>query len=96
MRLSKIIMILFFWGGLALLVIMVRKVGLDDLLESFNALGPWIIPYLALRTLPILFHTVAWAACFLERPLPIRLWHLALISRAGSSINQVTPTATIG
>lgn len=89
-------MLLFFFAGLILLGGMVWQVGLVDLLASFNALGLWLVPYLLLRALPIFLHTVGWAACFPGHRLPLGLWRLVLVERAGSAINQVTPTATIG
>ena len=96
MRISKVVMLMFFFCGLALLGVMVWQVGVADLLESFHALGLWIVPYVLLRALPIFLHTVGWAACFPAHPSPPQLWQLALVARAGSAINQVTPTATIG
>jgi uncharacterized protein (TIRG00374 family) len=96
MRISKIVTLLFFFGGLALLGVMVWQVGLADLAASFNALGLWIVPYLLLRTVPICLHTGAWAACFSGHQFPLRFWQLALVARAGSAINQVTPTAALG
>jgi uncharacterized protein (TIRG00374 family) len=94
MQTSKIIMVLFFLAGLALLGVMVWQVGLVDLLESFGAMGPWIAPYLLLRVIPICVHAAGWAACF--PGCRLSLWQLVLVGRAGSAINQVTPTATIG
>ncbi len=96
MRTSKIVMLLFFFGGLMLLGVMVWQVGLADLAASFEALGLWIIPYIGLRTLPVFLHTAGWMACFPGDRLPLRLWQLVLVSRAGHAINQVTPTATVG
>ena len=96
MPLHKIMMRLTLLGGLILLGIMLWRVGWDGLLESVQSLGIWLIPYLLLRLIPAVLHTAAWAACFPERPLPCRFWQLAFVVRAGSAINQVTPTADIG
>jgi len=89
-------MLLCFLCGLALLGVMVWQVGLADLRASVNALGWWIAPYLLLRTLPLMLHLVGWAVCFPAPQLPLRFWQLALVERAGSAINQVVPTATLG
>lgn len=96
MRLTKMVMILTLLGGLALLGGMIWQVGSTGLLDSFRTLGPWLVPYLLLRIVSTILHTAGWAACFPCIPLPCRFWQLALVMRAGSAINQVTPTADIG
>jgi uncharacterized protein (TIRG00374 family) len=96
MRFSKLVMILTLLGGLALLGGMVWHVGLSGLLESFRAMGFWLVPYLLLRTVSTLLHAVGWAACFPGPRLPCRFWQLVLVMRAGNAINQVTFTADIG
>jgi uncharacterized protein (TIRG00374 family) len=96
MRLSKAITALCFLGGFALFGGMVYRVGLSGLLESLRILGPWLLPYVLLRVLPIFLHTAAWAACFSGQRLPLPLWQLALVRQAGNTINQLTPTADLG
>jgi hypothetical protein len=44
MRISSVLVGCFFLCGLALLGGMIWQVGLTGVLESFQALGPWIIP----------------------------------------------------
>lgn len=96
MRFSRMLSFLCLIGGLILLGVMVRQVGPQGLLRSFQALGPWMAPYVLLKVIPLLLHTTGWIACFPGRRLHLRLWQLMLIGRAGSAINDVTPTATIG
>jgi uncharacterized protein (TIRG00374 family) len=96
MRLSKLIVWVFFLAGTVLLCGMVWQVGIADLLTSFRAVGLWIVPWTLLEIVPVLLHTAGWAACFQYRQEPIPFRHLFLIRLAGSAINQVTPTATIG
>lgn len=96
MRLSKVMTALFFLGGSGLLGVMVYRVGVSGLLESFRILGPWLPPYILLRVIPISLHTAAWAACFSKGQRSIPLWQLALVRQAGNTINQLTPTADIG
>lgn len=96
MRASKIVMLLLFLGGLGLLGLMGWQVGLHDLCESLQVMGFWVAPYLLLRLIPMSMHAAAWAACFPGERLPVSLWRLLLIDRAGSAINQVTPTAMVG
>jgi glycosyltransferase 2 family protein len=96
MRLSKIVTWVFFLAGLTLLLGMVYQVGLTDLLQSIEAMGLWLFPYLLLKAIPLLIHTAGWAACFsVAQPQP-SFWHMVLVSRAGGAINQITPTATLG
>src|SRR5436853_1322976 len=96
MRISKLIVWIFFLVGIALLCGMVWQVGIADLLISFRAVGFWIVPWILLESLPVVLHTAGWAACFQHRQCAIRFWQLVLVRLAGSAINQVTPTATIG
>lgn len=96
MRISKILIGIFFLAGLVLLGTMVWQVGLTDLLASFRAVGPWLLPFILLESIPMVLHTMAWAACFASGQLAVGFWRLCLVRLAGSTINQVTPTATIG
>jgi len=65
-------------------------------LANLQALGFWVGPFVLLDTIPAFLHTAGWAACFQDKRHHIRLWQLYLVRLAGSAINQVTPTATIG
>lgn len=96
MRFSKLIVWVFFLAGVALLCGMVWQVGIADLRTIFGAVGLWIVPWILLESIPVILHTAGWAACFPAHHGPVRFWHLLLIRLAGSAINQVTPTATIG
>jgi uncharacterized protein (TIRG00374 family) len=96
MRLSKLIVSVFFLAGTVLLCGMVWQVGIADLLASFRTVGLWIVPWILLESIPVLLHTAGWDACFQHRPDPIPFRRLFLVRLAGSAINQVTPTATIG
>lgn len=96
MRISQLIVWTFFLAGIALLCGMVWQVGSADLLRSFQAVGVWIVPWILLEIIPVVLHTAGWAACFQHPRCPMHFWQLALIRLAGSAINQVTPTATIG
>ena len=96
MRISKLIVGAFFLAGLALLCGMVWQVGIADLLTSFRVVGFWIVPWILLESITVLLHTAGWATCFQPHQGPIPFWRLWLIRLAGSAINQVTPTATIG
>jgi uncharacterized protein (TIRG00374 family) len=96
MRLSKLIVWVFFLAGTVLLCGMVWQVGIADLRTSLRAVGLWIVPWILLESMPVLLHTAGWAACFQHRQDPIPFRRLFLVRLAGSAINQVTPTATVG
>jgi uncharacterized protein (TIRG00374 family) len=92
MRHSKLFSSLLLLAGLAML----WHVGSAGLRESVQALGPWIVPYVLLQIVPVILHSAAWGACFPGRRSPLKFWQLVLIGRAGSAINQIIPTATLG
>jgi hypothetical protein len=96
MQLSKLLIYLFFLCGIVLLGVMIQQVGLAGLIESFHAIGLWIIPFLLLKSVSVLLHTAGWMACFPGHRLHLRFWRLLLVSRAGALIEQTTPTATVG
>src|SRR5437868_11801453 len=94
--LAPSIKILVLVSGLALLGGMVWQVGLTSLGGSVHAIGPWIVPFLLLDSVSLWLHAVAWAACFQPGDPPVSLWHLSLVRLAGSAVNWITPTASIG
>jgi uncharacterized protein (TIRG00374 family) len=96
MQISKLLVGLFFLGGVALLGGMIWQVGISGFITSLRALGFWVGPFVLLGTIPTFLHTAGWAACFQHKRHRIRFWQLYLVRLAGSAINQVTPTATIG
>ena len=81
--------------GSALFLWLVSKVGLAALWEEASKLGWGIAVIVLIDGFGDLLHTWGWQRCFrLERkPGLLRLWwpHLA-----GSAVNYVTPTATLG
>jgi hypothetical protein len=95
-RLTQIVQGLILVSGLALLGGMVWQVGLAGLQTSLHAIGLWIVPFLLLDSVSLWLHTVAWAACFQPGDPPVSLWHLSLVRLAGSAVNGITPTASIG
>ena len=96
MRLSHLLVALGWLAGLGVLGGMVWHVGLPALLTSFGAVGWWLVPWVLLESVPVVLHTAGWAACFPARPQAVSFSRLCLVRLAGSAINQVTPTATLG
>jgi uncharacterized protein (TIRG00374 family) len=95
-RLAQLVKMLVLVSGLALLGGMVWQVGLAGLQASLHAIGPWLGPFLLLDSVSLWLHTMAWAACFQPGDPPVSLWHLSLVRLAGSAVNGLTPTASIG
>jgi len=96
MRISHLLVYVFLLAGLLLLGGMVWQVGITDLLTSFGVVGWWIVPWVLLEIVPVVLHTAGWAACFPKSHQAVSFWRLFIVRLAGSAINQVTPTATIG
>jgi uncharacterized membrane protein YbhN (UPF0104 family) len=96
MRMSHLLVAVLVLAGLLVLGGMVWHVGLTALLTSVRAVGWWLVPWVLLESVPVVLHTAGWAACFHQRDQPVAWWRLCVVRLAGSAINQVTPTATIG
>ena len=81
-------------GG-ALFAWLVSRVGLAAVWEEASKLGWGIAVIVLIDGFGDLLHTWGWRRCFRPEPKPglLRLWwpHLA-----GSAVNYVTPTATLG
>ncbi len=96
MRISHLLVYVFLLVGLLLLGGMLWQVGMTDLLTSFGVVGWWIVPWVLLEIVPVVLHTAGWAAGFHKSHQAVSFWRLFIVRLAGSAINQVTPTATIG
>jgi len=96
MRISHLSLYIFLPVGLVLLGAMVWQVGVTDILTGFRAVGLWIVPWVLLESIPIVLHTAGWASCFQSRHCSMPFRQLVLLRLAGSAVNQITPTATIG
>src|SRR5262245_65442426 len=83
MPMTKCIMGVLLFGGLALLAWMVWQVGITNLIASCRVVGFWIVPYFLFEIIPDFLHTVAWAACFQEHQRSLSLWQLYVRRLAG-------------
>ncbi|QQR79553.1 MAG: flippase-like domain-containing protein [Deltaproteobacteria bacterium] len=83
--------------GVGLLVWMVRKIGLHEVLASFQAIG-WKMMWPILLMAPTyLFYAYSWDL-FLDRfeHVPSSLWNLLKIKIAGEGANTLTPLNFVG
>ncbi len=80
-------------AGVALLLALVRSIGAERLAAELRRLGAAFFGVVALELLLDGCNTLGW-----RRLLPTRvpLWRLYWIRAAGTAVNQLTPTATLG
>lgn len=82
--------------GVALLVLLVWKIGLRALWRDLSYLGWGLIPFILLEGIVDVFHTLGWRYCLPEPHRSLPFSRLFAIRLAGGSINYFTPTATLG
>lgn len=81
-------------GGVAVLVALVSKVGVDQILEGFGRVG-WGFPILvALGGLRFLARAWAWSIC-IEPPHRLSLRHALTAVLAGDALGNVTPLGPV-
>lgn len=82
--------------GVALLIVLVWSIGLDALWRDLTLLGWGLVPLVLIEGVADIFHTFGWRHCLsgVHRQLPF--WRIFGIRMAGTSINYLTPTASLG
>ena len=82
--------------GLAFLVFLVWRTGLEKLWHEVGALGVGVIPLVLIEGLANLAHTIGWRQVINSSDRPVPLPRLFRMSMAGYAINYLTPTASVG
>lgn len=82
--------------GVALLVLLVWKIGPRALWRDLSFLGWGLIPFILIEGMVNVFHTLGWRYCLPEPHRSLPFARLFAIRLAGVSINYFTPTATLG
>jgi hypothetical protein len=82
--------------GMALLVVLIWKIGPDALWRDLTLLGWGLIPFTLIEGVVDVFHTIGWRYCLTGPHRALPLWRLYGIRLSGASINYFTPTATLG
>ncbi len=82
--------------GCVLLAVLVAVTGPGALWRDFSRLGWGLVPLILLEGLADLCHTAAWRHALVEPHRSLPFWRLYRIRLAGSAINYLTPTASIG
>ena len=92
------IQLVAFLGGLGLLGVLIRNVGVAEVASHLRQIG-WLAPLLPLPYIAVLWcDTQGWACAIppTAQAHVVPLWYLSLARLAGEAINDLTPTASIG
>lgn len=82
--------------GAALLVGLVWSIGFGALVHELTDLGWGIVLFILFDGIAYIFHTVGWRHCLSGSHRRMSFWRIFNIRMAGSSINYLTPTASLG
>jgi uncharacterized membrane protein YbhN (UPF0104 family) len=82
-------------AGATLLVLLVRSIGLADLAADLGRFGIGFVGVVAFELLLDACNTLGWQQT-LAAPPPIGFWRLFWVRQAGTAVNQLTPTASLG
>lgn len=82
--------------GAALLAGLIWSIGLDSLVRDFAVLGWGLVPLVLIEGVAAIFHTMGWRRCLSGPHRKLSFWRVFGIRMAGSSINYLTPTASLG
>jgi uncharacterized protein (TIRG00374 family) len=82
--------------GVLLFVLLIWKIGIEELWRDFTLLGWGLGPFILMEGIVTIFHTLAWRYCLAPAHRSLSFLRLLGINLAGNSINYFTPTATLG
>jgi uncharacterized protein (TIRG00374 family) len=95
-KLAKKIRPLFLIIGVLLLVLLIRKIGVQSILDNIGSLGIRLIPIFAISLLWFLLYTFAWMQFLSRVGDGIPFWRLFRIKAAGEAVNTLTPANFLG
>ncbi len=95
-RLAKQFRYLFTLVGIALLAVLVRKIGITTIVDNVRELSWRFIPILAITGASYAFYTLAWLLFLHRLSDGIGFLELFRIKVAGEAINTLTPANFIG
>jgi uncharacterized membrane protein YbhN (UPF0104 family) len=81
-------------AGGALLVALIRAIGIDTLGDELRGFGIAFVGVVAFELLLDACNTLGWRRTL--APSSVGFWRLFWIRQAGTAVNQLTPTATLG
>jgi hypothetical protein len=82
-------------AGAVLLLLLVRSIGAARLADDLGRIGLGLAIVVLLELVIDALNTVAWRRTF-ARPGAVGYWRLFWVRLAGTAVNQLTPTATVG
>lgn len=83
-------------AGFLLLGFMIWKIGPHSLYDQFITMGWGLLGLILIEGVADIFHTMAWRFCLDRSHQGLSFPSLFLIRMAGTAINYVTPTGTLG
>lgn len=94
----KYLKLIYLSIGVALLVVILHNINLEEVLQQVTHIGPIAMSIiLAIFFVSLLTDVWAWQLTFKSIPLSIRwFYRLFLVRIVGESLNQVTPMASLG
>ena len=95
-KLTQRLRYFFLLVGAVLLILLVRKIGVDTILENIRALGWKFIPILAITGVGYVFYTIAWMQFLSRLSNGIGFFELFRIKISGEAVNTLTPANFIG
>ena len=82
--------------GTILLIVLVWKIGPENLWRDLSLLGWGLVPFVLIEGVVAVLHTLGWRYCLSSHHRSLPFFRLLGINLAGNSINYFTPTATLG
>jgi uncharacterized protein (TIRG00374 family) len=92
---TRLLQLVLAAAGVTLLALLVRSIGLAELLVDLRNFGIGLVAVVAFELLLDACNTLGWQQTLAASP-PIGFWHLFWVRQAGTAVNQLTPTASIG
>lgn len=83
-------------SGIGLFVVLVARLGVDNVLSNLRMIGWGIALIIAAEILAFVANTLGWRAAFPSGERVPSFWQLLLARVAGDGANYLTPTATMG
>jgi len=92
---ARLIQLALVAAGAMLLVLLVRSIGLAAITADLRRFGIGLVGVVAFELLLDGCNTLGWRQT-LAAPPPIEFWRLFWVRQAGTAVNQLTPTASLG
>ena len=82
--------------GVALLIFLIWKIGIEALGRDLSLLGWGLVPFILMEGIAHILRTLGWKYCLSPPHRSLPFFRLLAINLAGNSINYFTPTASLG